>query len=441
MGLRTVLFGVLFPGEMRRREETAALIAAHDPASGAELSALLEFAFARVPYYRSLFPGLSGAPDLCRWPVLTKDIVRREFRVLASDDPGAPGDRFVNHTGGSTGEPCTFLQDGGFKAWNRAVEDWFYREMLGVDPVESPKVSLWGSRTEVYGIRRSPRKRLRLWLANTALLNSYRMRPGEMDRFVAVINRVRPEVVKGYAGSLFEMARHIRERRLRVHRPRFLYSTAEMLQPEARQLMEEVFGAPVRNLYGSREAGAVAGECSAGRMHVFSFFNHVELVLPDGSPAPPSVAARILVTALRNRAMPLLRYEIGDTAAACSGPCPCGSALPAITSILGRYSDYFLAPDGSLVYGGYLRQVLFASLWIREYQVLQDERDALDIHYVRAGTVPEGAMAEIEGKIRRALGGAMRVRWHEDDELPRTPHGKLLHTCSRVHSNPSALYP
>jgi hypothetical protein len=50
-------------------------------------------------------------------------------------------------------------------------------------------------------------------------------------------------------------------------------------------------------------------------------------------------------------------------------------------------------------------------------------------------------MAEIEGKIRRALGGAMRVRWHEDDELPRTPHGKLLHTCSRVHSNPSALYP
>ena len=59
----------------------------------------------------------------------------------------------------------------------------------------------------------------------------------------------------------------------------------------------------------------------------------VEIVDDEGSPCAPGRSGRLLVTALRNFAMPLLRYDTGDTALL-GEPCPCGRGLPVIRDIL-----------------------------------------------------------------------------------------------------------
>ena len=43
-----------------------------------------------------------------------------------------------------------------------------------------------------------------------------------------------------------------------------------------------------------------------------------------------------MVTALRNPAMPLIRYATDDRAEAVAGPCACGSTLPSFGAIRGR---------------------------------------------------------------------------------------------------------
>ncbi len=398
------------------------------------LAEQIRLARLHVPYYREL------GGDSSAWPLLTKDIIRSRFDALQSDQPRRSG-WYRNWTGGSTGEPLEVILDANHKLWNRATEDYYLEEFLGVAAQGDPKVVLWGSRHEIWGMRSKPSKRLRMWLTGNTMLNAYTMTPADLDAFAGEIRRRKPLLIKGYAGALFEMARHIRTHNLRVSAPRFVVSTAEMLQPEARLYLEETFGAPVRELYGSREMGAMAGECGHGRLHVFSFFVHAEVVGSDGRPAPAGQRGGLVVSQLRNRAMPLLRYEIRDMAARFDDPCPCGSTLPAITPVQGRYSDYFVTPGGTLVYGGYVRQVLFGRMWMHEYQVVQAEPSRLDIYYVASADPPAADMADIESKLARAFGGGMRFAWHPVDDLPRTPHGKRLHTRSLAHENPSRLFP
>jgi phenylacetate-CoA ligase len=55
----------------------------------------------------------------------------------------------------------------------------------------------------------------------------------------------------------------------------------------------------------------------------------------------------VLVTALQNLAMPLIRYDTGDIAMAVEGACPCGRTLPSFGEIAGRYRRYAGLPEGT----------------------------------------------------------------------------------------------
>jgi phenylacetate-CoA ligase len=54
-----------------------------------------------------------------------------------------------------------------------------------------------------------------------------------------------------------------------------------------------------------------------------------------GNPRGPGEVGRVVVTPLNNFAMPLIRYELGDTAEV-GAPCACGRGLPVLTRILDR---------------------------------------------------------------------------------------------------------
>src|SRR5262249_46143279 len=160
------------------------------------------------------------------------------------------------------------------------------------------------SERDVFGQGESLGTRVYNALTQTTMLNSFRMTEDTMRRYVEVLAHVRPVYVRGYAGSLVELARFAEAEGLRLHRPRFVYSAAEMLRPEMRDQIERGFGAPVFDFYGSREVGALAGEGRDRRLHVFSFFNHVEVVDGHGRPVEGDGEGRVLVTTLRNFAMP-----------------------------------------------------------------------------------------------------------------------------------------
>ena len=122
---------------------------------------------------------------------------------------------------------------------------------------------LWGSERDTFK-QRNLRGKLGNWLTHTWFLNTFNLGEADWRRYVETINRFRPYFIKGYAGSLYEIARVINRQELTIHRPQFVYSSAEMLRDFMRREIEEAFRTKVYDFYGSREAGPIAGECRKG---------------------------------------------------------------------------------------------------------------------------------------------------------------------------------
>jgi phenylacetate-CoA ligase len=99
--------------------------------------------------------------------------------------------------------------------------------------------------------------------------------------------------------------------------------------------------------YGTSELGVVAGGCGySGGMHVFEDQFHVE-ILRHGKPVAAGEVGRLAITDLVNRAMPLIRYDVGDVGRLHNGPCPCGRQTFRM-EILGRGQEILDSPAGLL---------------------------------------------------------------------------------------------
>ena len=384
------------------------------------LLASLQTAIEEVPYYRQFSPGVC----LTNLPLLNRDLVRGHFADLQNDQTSRTGWR-TNATSGSTGTPLIVIQDQIQRHWIRATETWFYNNLVGIDLTETPRVMIWASSDALWGKKMDLPNRINLFLSQADRLGASRFTPAEFSDSVRVINRRRPKLIHGYARSVYEMARHIRDNGLHIHSPEVIVTTAENLLPEMRSYIEEVFQAKVRDLYGTREVGFIAGECSHGRMHRFTFHNHSEIVNENGQPVAPGETGDVVVTTLHNRAMPLIRYTVCDRAVApIDDICPCGCKLPSFGSIAGRVGDYFPTMSGDRVYCGYFFRMMGDQTWVNSYLIVQVEIDAVEMRYVPAAPAPAGALEQIEQRVRQVMGESCRIIWKSVSELPPTRAGK-----------------
>lgn len=408
----------------------------------AELARLLEHAAAHVPYYRTVLQDVGavrgGKADLAnfgRVPPLTKETIRTEGDALASDDRAERG-CFANTTGGSTGEPIRFLQDRDYETWRLACAA--YRDRMAGSDIGRRVLLLWGSERDILGQGITPGKRLSRWLLNTRMLNSFRMSAADMDEYVRRWNDFGPEVVRTYTSSILDLARHVRRVGAKVRPPRAIICTAEVLSEDVRRLVQETFGCAVLDEYGSREMGAGACECLERKgLHVFSLNTRLDVLDAQLRPCGPGEIGDLHVTTLHNYSMPLIRYRIGDQAAAGeAGRCACGRAWPRVGRIVGRHVEVFRTRDGRSVPGEFFIHfvgVVFNKGYIRQFQVVQKEYDRV---VIRVAVEDEAKFAastsEMVQAIRRAMGDDCRVEFERVERIDPLPSGKYLYTISEV---------
>lgn len=123
----------------------------------------------------------------------------------------------------------------------------------------------------------------------------------------------------------------------------------EPLDEPTRHYLETSLGCDVFDSYGSNETGIVAVECKhKSGLHVIADSVIVE-VLRDGEPVKEGEEGDVYVTTLRNGAMPLFRYDMGDRAVLGGSGCACGRKTMLLKSIEGRRLDYVMAGDGRMV--------------------------------------------------------------------------------------------
>jgi phenylacetate-CoA ligase len=379
---------------------------------------------ARIPFYRDRFgeagfePGdLRAVEDLGGLPLLTKDEIREHAGALRS--PHVPADRIeAKKTSGSTGVSLRFVVDADSVQWKRGVALW--RDGWTGWRLGEPRAMIWGNPPLPTNRREA------LWnllLDRQFYLDTLAMDEASMDAFAAEILRRRPTLLFGHAHSLHRFAEHWRDHNLPGYRFGGVLSTAMVLHDFERRTVEETFSTRVFDRYGCEEVSLIASECEA---HTGLHVNTDTLVVEVVEDAPGTGEGKVVATDLTNRAMPFIRYEVGDRALlAPDRACPCGRSYPRLARVTGRIADYLRTPEGRLVSGISLTEN-FATLipGVAQVQIVQDAPDHLRLRVVPASDYDEASVRRIEALVRERFGPAMRHRIERVDRIYPDPSGK-----------------
>ncbi|HRD94850.1 MAG TPA: AMP-binding protein [Rubrivivax sp.] len=387
-----------------------------------------------VPYYRRLFESLGFNPgavtsleDLRRLPLLTKAIIRAhtdDLRHAHATDLA----RF--NTGGSSGEPLIFFI-GKERVSHDVAAKWRATRWWDVD-IGDPEMVVWGSPIELGAQDRLRRVRDRL--LRTELLPAFEMSPARLDGFVAAIRRRRPRMLFGYPSALSHIARHAEKNTQRMDDLgiRVAFVTSERLYDDQREAITRVFGCPVANGYGGRDAGFIAHQCPSGGMHITAEDIIVETLDPIGQPVPPGTAGEIVITHMATRHFPFIRYRTGDVAVLDDSRCACGRGLPLIREIQGRTTDFVLAADGTVMHGLAVIYILRDLPGVQSFKIIQHDlmhTSVLVVPGSEFGPVQERA---IQTGIRRRLGESVQVTIERVETIAPEKSGKFRYVVSHA---------
>ncbi|MDI6773244.1 MAG: hypothetical protein QME77_11760 [bacterium] len=415
------------PQELRARQE-------------ARLRALIRWAYDTVPYYRRVMdqtgvsPGdIRGLGDLPLLPVLRRREIRVHLDALVSERVSKK-DLLRRASSGTTGTPVWFYRDRRALPFERASlwHDLGWAGVTAADPTLFVR-----RQVDNQGVRKWTRWN---WLVGSAFLPPellYGLTPVSV---VEAVDRVGPVVIYGYPSLLHLLAQAVlRSGRLLRVRPRCVLYDAEQMGEDTRDLLGQALGAPIFSRYGAREFSAgVAKTCDHGRWHLNTEGFVVEVVSGEpGDPhGTPAAEGRLVITDLRNHAMPFVRYEIGDAGiAAGEESCPCGRTLPLLGRLDGRDWEWVITACGLRIPITVIAPMVVGLhgdlLW--EYQFRQDQPEVLEVSVVPVGDYGEDRQKELARALQAALGGGITVRVTPVEHIPRELSGKRPVMKSTLH--------
>jgi len=403
-----------------------------------QLSDLVHHAYETVPFWKQRFDEQGIKPeeiqsleDLERLPLLTKQDLRSSLESMMSDKYQNQVLR-IKTTSGSTGVSLEVRVDEEAMQFKRACtlrsdewSGWRFGQR---------KAMVWGNPEY---LNRGWRGHLRNSLLERCVyLDTLKMNENSLESFLNKLEQTHPALLFGHAHSLYLFAQFVESRGGTEYQPRGIISTAMVLHRWEREKIEQVFDCPVTNRYGCEEVSMIACECEqhAG-LHVIADNVYVEVLREDGTPASPGEAGMIVVTDLVNRAMPLLRYQVGDMAVVSDKTCACGRGLPLLDRIEGRIADYVVTPQGELVSGISLTEN-FAMLvtGIKQIQIVQETLNSFIFRIVKEEEFNQHSESQIRNLVEERFGSAVDFVCEYVENIPQESSGKFRFCISHVEN-------
>ena len=392
------------------------------------LRALLRQAIQHCPWYqaRPEFRAVEAAEDpiahLNLLPTISKTTIRTQPSLLMAAP--LPSRTTTKVTGGSTGEAVTVIKDRRATARERAAM-WLGYSWFGVN-IGDRVARFWGAPS-------ATSRRVAVRAADFAMhrirFSAFAFRDEDLEHYWRQTVAFKPAYLHGYVSMLEAFARFVGERGYDGHQLplKSIVATSEVLNRPQRELLERVFGVPVQVEYGCGEVGPIAYECEKGSLHLMVENLVVEVVREDGVPAERGESGSILITDLTNYAMPLVRYEIGDSGVL-GEACPCGRGYPVLERIWGRAYDFIESPDGRRYHGEFF-MYLFEDLRrdgysVGQFKVVQSDPHRIEVLMAGVQSNGESVIGRVRESLARSLSG-MSIHVRLVDEIQRTASGKM----------------
>lgn len=217
----------------------------------------------------------------------------------------------------------------------------------------------------------------------------------DMDESIALLREYAPTILVAPPSVLGQIARAALAGDFDVV-PEKVYSVAEVLEIADERRIRDALRQPVlHQLYQCTE-GFLGYTCEHGVVHLNEDAVLIEREMLDEERFVP------IVTDLRRRAQPIVRYRLGDVLRLRAEPCPCGSALTALDRIEGREGDTLLLRglDGRSipVFADLVSRALLFAEGFDEYRVVQTGESRIE---VALDVVDERSRQSVEAELHR----------------------------------------
>lgn len=378
---------------------------------------LLRFSLDNIPYYRKL--NISFDSDPYKWvkkfPVLTKSIIKQYNNELIKPEEG----RLYKHSSsGSTGEQSTVFMNELDQSKYRATQILWW-EWAGFR---------LGDKFLQTGI--NPNRGL-LKLCKDFLLRT---------KYISAFNHSEEDIIKilkklpksgysfgGYASSLYVFAQVAKRAGINNVNLKATISWGDKLFDHYRNQIESTFNTKVHETYGCAEGILIAAQKDLPYMYIMSNNVFLEIVDDQGNELPDGEMGHVLVTRLDSRAMPLIRYRLGDLAIKLPKneyPCKRDLNFPLLKKVIGRDTDIVKTKSGKYMVVHFFTGIFEHIPAIKQFRVIQTTLDKMEIEYIPDKSFNKSILKHIEWQIHKHLKEEFPIIFIKVDYIPSTNSGK-----------------
>ena len=396
-----------------------------------KLQAITRRAAEQVPFYREWFGRHGFDPaeirdlsDVRRIPIMGK----AEIRALRADwdDEEVKRRRLIEHkTSGSTGAPVRILRSPAEERRLKMLR-WRMQTMFGLRPGD--RLARVKTNWEPLSRRYNRLQKLAgmVGFLDTRVFDCFQ---DPAESYCQLLD-FQPHVLSGYPGALARIALQHEQQAGTLKSLRRIGTGGESLLPTQRQILEDTFGVPVYDAYGTSECNLAAWQCGETDHYHVNDDGILLEICRDGVPVTPGESGEVVITSLHSFTMPIIRYRLGDLAERGGSPCPCGSPFSTIRQLRGRVADILKLADGRVIHPfEVLNEIVTeAGDWVAEYQRVQAAADRFCLECVPREPPGTETVAFLRDAILRVLGPGMALDIEFTDHIERSESGKL-HFC------------
>lgn len=393
-----------------------------------KLRSIVNHAYYNTEFYHRKFKAAGLKPediktihDLNKLPFTTKQEVREHsLGSMLAKNTDLNNCKIIP-TSGSTGKPLKAVYDTAADDFSKAVN---LRSMMENGLKFRDKwVNIGDTRTA-----NNPSWFQKLGVFNLHTLNLF----DNIGDQVNALTKINPDTIAGYPSQLKLIAHYVKNNSIDTLNPQTVFTTAELLDPSTRELINSAFNVELVDLFGCIEVNRTAWECPEHCGYHLDVDSVISEFIQDGENVSAGERGNIVYTSLYNYAMPLIRYEVGDTGIPTDELCSCGRRLPLMKSVEGRCDDFIILPSGKLISPIVLALVMKHSYGILEYQFIQNNFDCIDVKIVLSEESMNLDLEALKIEITNVLCNEVSVRLKIEKSLSRGATGKIRSVISKL---------
>ena len=405
-----------------------------------QLRRLCRLAQQHSEYYRQVFArcgfepeALQSPEDIRKLPTIDKQIVIDNTLGMCTRSANEMDGDWVS-TGGTGGIPLHFYIDADRSAMEYAylTSSWSRAGYVLGMPVAVLRGRVVRADRDGFNHEYDP-------LLRHHYYSSFHMSDEAMERYLEHIAGIGACFLHVYPSTVATLTRFIT--RSGVEAPsniKGVIAESEIVYPEQRRAVEQVFGCRLFSSYGQSEKVVFAAGCEHSTdYHIWPTYGYFELLDAEGNPVrTPGQRGEIVGTGFINTVMPFVRYRTGDWATYVAEGCTaCGRAHTTIRDIRGhRIQEVLIASDGTEIPWVALNMHDDTFIHVRQFQFVQEMPGRALLRVVPADGFTVQDVGRIQRSISQKVDNQLTFLVEQVDVIPLSARGKAIYVDQRIPS-------